>query len=632
MRSSQQHSFDNSEIGRVDVELRGYMGNIELPKSPLSTITPTPCIARNSSTYEDVSDLNRTANFLIPNDWMWPGIAIDLVAKVRLLPSSFDSVDPRFEFAKLSNVTFNASNPLGVVLVLVRYTGPTDDPVALSLPLYSDAIRTLTVVKRVFPTDKLKLYFPLPADQIIEYDGSGGGGACGGFSALLDKLQDIAEGYDGDDNLVWWAIVQQKVNGVSGCGSGWQPYAKGYAASRVTSDSNLFIFADNTAMHEFGHAYGRNHAHEDSSYPDYGKSNKVSIGMYGVDVEKLTPYNPSIANNYLYNPLTAADYMSYDPLPNWTSPYTYMGLMTSFFSTNASVGIKTLSGPKLRKERTEQLFVSGVLLSEKKEVKLNPLYHYPVFCKPATGDFTRYEMALVDNEGVTLEEEQIQSAQCRKWRIRISQTISFNPAAVALEVRDGEKVLIRIRRPEGRPVIENVGLIRDKRLRLSWEAHHTEKIQLFYSIAITFDNGEHWQRIAKDLNAPLYEFDPNDLPGGENCRLRILATDGFNTVFAETDNFDLPIKPPVIIPVNLKEGDELPANEKIHLVAEAISPRFGSIAADNISWSSDCQGELGLGNELVVILNEGLHQLTITAKSTPRSIGSYSLRIRAVKR
>jgi len=633
--TTQDPSFNNGEVKGAHVELRGWFeGGGELPGSPLQPLNSGPFTGRNWGIASDRGDLARTANFLIPQSWMVPGPSLRLQARVTLSSGRLDTVDPKNATATLTGVRFYPARPLDVVVVLVDYTGTCSSkyPNCNGAPSMADAVKTLHSVRRVFPTDKLRIWLPEAGDRILKYAGDKGCGACGGFSCLIGDLSDIAKGYDNDDDMIWWAAVKVGVHGAGGCGSSTHPGAHGFAASRVTDDT--------TAWEEFGHAYGRDHTFEDGNYPKHGYANSDSIGEFGIDVEKLSPWDPKDAGNHLYSPYTAADFMSYDPAPLWVSPYTYMGLMQAFFAKKATgSGVTTsVPGASYVRHREERLVICGVLWPETGEVVLRPLYHAPLYPKDSRGKPTRYELALVDAKGRTLVADKVRCHDDRPLgqddrplpaRLQISQMLPLEPGAAALEVRDGGRVLLRVERPESRPTVEDVVLEQgDDGWRLRWHSAHADEVTLLHGVAVTYDDGSRWQRLRMGFIRPTFQVDPAALAGGARCRFRVYVSDGFNTTYADSETFSLPVKPPLIVPLGPEDGTIVPAGQPVHLEVEAISPRFGSLDGEAIQWQSDLQGPLGIGRELWVELDTGQHRLTVTAASGPDSVATTTLRVR----
>lgn len=204
------------------------------------------------------------------------------------------------------------------------------------------------------------------------------------------------------------------------------------------------------------------------------------------------------------------------------------------------------------------------------------------------------------------------------------------PETAALEIFRGRRQLLRVERPTHSPALSKLTIDKDgNQWSLNWQAKHPDNRPLTYMVWTTFDDGKRWHRIGHELRETRFRFDATELPGGDGCRLRVYASDGFNTRYTESDRFQLPLKPPVVIPLNLEDGTELPAGRPVLLEAAAISLRDGSLEPEKIVWASDIEGELGTGEQIWVELQEGNHTLLIRGVEAQDCIGECNLSIRA---
>lgn len=632
--TTQEWGFNQSQVAGANVELRGWFegggGLYELPGSPLQPINGGSLTATNS----ERRDLNETANFLIPAEWMVPGPTLKLQARVWLAWDSLDSVDMKNQYATLTGVRFHAAKPLDVVVVLVNHTGPCSPgiPNCNGTPTMADAINTLYMVRRIYPADKLRIWLPEAGDQVLDFARDKGCGKCGSYSCLIYDLEDIAKGYDNDDDKIWWGALKKEVGGPGGCGAQGSN-ALGFAVSRVGTS------AEGAAWQEFGHAFGRIHTFDDTAYPSYGYSNPDSIGEYGIDVEHLTPFQAATVNSHVYDPFLSSDFMSYKDAPIWVSPYTYMGLMQAFFAPWASGGsvVTSVPGARLRRDREERLVICGTLWTETGEVKLRPLYHLSLYPKDWRPQSSRYSLALVDRDGHTLIEEALRVRDdhtigahgcAHPAKLRISQSIAFDREAAAFEVRDQGEVLAHVERPSRGPAVSDVALDRgNSRWMVRWNSSHPAGLKLYHGVALTYDDGRTWQRLRADVRRSSLQFDPKGLAGGDSCRFRVVVSDGFNTTFADSETFSMPVKPPVVVLLDPDDRAEVVTGRPVHLQVEAISPRFGSLEGEAIRWESDRQGALGVGRELWVELVEGRHRIAVTAESGPESVRTLKFQV-----
>ena len=125
-------------------------------------------------------------------------------------------------------------------------------------------------------------------------------------------------------------------------------------------------------------------------------------------------------------------------------------------------------------------------------------------------------------------------------------------------------------------------------------------------------------------------MDFDRLPGGEDCRLQVLATEGIRTGHAITDAFQVPRRPRDVI-ISAPTAD-IAAGEPVTLVGEAFSPHYGGASPSELRWYSDLDGELGSGREIRRALRPGLHQITLRAPDGQGGEAAHSVRIQVTPR
>ncbi len=153
-------------------------------------------------------------------------------------------------------------------------------------------------------------------------------------------------------------------------------------------------------------------------------------------------------------------------------------------------------------------------------------------------------------------------------------------------------------------------------LHVKWEA--TAKSALTYYVRFSAD-GTKWFRVAVNLQREDYVLDLRLLPGGQQCRLQVLATNGYRTHYVELPPFALAQKLPELL-----IGD--PSGPA--LFAQGFSYEHGPIVGDSILWLSDGHGVARGGRFDVRGLREGVHEvavaLSIAGKERHREIvGRY---------
>jgi hypothetical protein len=162
---------------------------------------------------------------------------------------------------------------------------------------------------------------------------------------------------------------------------------------------------------------------------------------------------------------------------------------------------------------------------------------------------------------------------------------------------------------------------------VTWKASHPEGRQLEYFCRYSCDNGSTWQRIGWRTQIESIEIDGDELPGGENCRLAIVATDGVNTTIAESESFSVAVKhcqAMILAPLN---GQRLPAGIPILLHGQGYYLEERRPELEALTWTSSLDGDLGQGALLELsALSPGEHCITLVVGKEPRQ-GSATVTI-----
>jgi hypothetical protein len=118
-----------------------------------------------------------------------------------------------------------------------------------------------------------------------------------------------------------------------------------------------------------------------------------------------------------------------------------------------------------------------------------------------------------------------------------------------------------------------------------------------------------------NLITPTYTVDVNTMAGGSDVRFRVVATDGLDVAIDETDQaITIPNQPPVPSILNPISGAITPPGGLVVLQGSAMDMEDGSLPDSGLVWSSDRQGELGIGPSLALnTLESGTHIITLTA-------------------
>ena len=153
---------------------------------------------------------------------------------------------------------------------------------------------------------------------------------------------------------------------------------------------------------------------------------------------------------------------------------------------------------------------------------------------------------------------------------------------------------------------------------LTWQASDGDGDPLRYYLFYSPHDGHDWLPVGADLSEPSLTVNTDQLPGCDNCRLRVLASDGHHTSAVTSSNhFSVANKPPQVAILAPYDGIQLGAWQPLKLSAFSYDLEDGILRGDQLVWHSDQAGEMGHGAQIMLpYLSPGRHQITVTAQDS----------------
>jgi hypothetical protein len=150
---------------------------------------------------------------------------------------------------------------------------------------------------------------------------------------------------------------------------------------------------------------------------------------------------------------------------------------------------------------------------------------------------------------------------------------------------------------------------------VSWQGLDLDGDPLVYTLFYSNDAGANWTLLQGDLTTDSYLVNVDSMAGGSDVRFRVVATDGMNTAVDETDqSITIPNQPPVPNIFSPANGSYTIPGGLVVLQGSAMDMEDGSLPEGSLVWSSDRQGELGIGSSVAInTLQPGMHIITLTA-------------------
>ena len=91
--------------------------------------------------------------------------------------------------------------------------------------------------------------------------------------------------------------------------------------------------------------------------------------------------------------------------------------------------------------------------------------------------------------------------------------------------------------------------------KIAWTASDPDSDPLTFTLFYSFDGGANWLMLENNLTANEYIVETDSMAGGADVRFRVVANDGVNTAFDETDEvISIPNKAPQAFILNPTSG------------------------------------------------------------------------------
>jgi hypothetical protein len=156
---------------------------------------------------------------------------------------------------------------------------------------------------------------------------------------------------------------------------------------------------------------------------------------------------------------------------------------------------------------------------------------------------------------------------------------------------------------------------------IEWSAKDEDGDPLHFDIFYSPDKGESWRPVAWNLQGEAYKVDTSFLPGGKAAKIRVIATDGFNTTEAvSSGTFMVKGKAPKGFIIQPEAETQFSPGEPISLKGEATDLEDGPIPDASFIWSYDST-VFGTGRRVNARLPEGVHEITLTVFDSEGNTG-----------
>ena len=220
-----------------------------------------------------------------------------------------------------------------------------------------------------------------------------------------------------------------------------------------------------------------------------------------------------------------------------------------------------------------------------------------------------FSVSLLDYRGQALSSKIVEPtffSKDQEWGTFVTR-LPYQAQTQSVTLSVNERVLGRLDVPTDRPYFS---LLRPSEhdyidpagvLHLHWADHECRQ-PLTYCVRYSH-NGADWLRPGVNLHCNDFYLDLREMPGGPQCLVQVIATNGYRTSYVQTRHFDVARKMPEVF---------LGPCQGPVLWSQGFSRQQGPITGEDIVWRADGGIEAGRGGSFDIrTLPAGSHPLSV---------------------
>ncbi len=376
-----------------------------------------------------------------------------------------------------------------------------------------------------------------------------------------------------------------------------------------------------TLAHELGHNFGLRHSSPGDERWPY---DTADIQEDGVDVLEMTVIEADRAKDFMFGRREDAD---------WISPTSWRRLFDadlrpSRFALSAADGhVSGSAAAASTSAQTASLAIITGEISRDGGGELDPLIvgpakPLPTGLNPPPGEqaCVAWLDALGAERASYCFNPHFESAETGPTdRVPLRLVLPHPPDTAAVQLRWQGQLVDELRpggtSPDVTLLSPNGGEVVAGMQRVTWEASDPDGDPLRYHVLASIDDGASWRTVATDLVETSTVWDTTRAGGGGAVRLRVVATDGIHTAHDDVDAaFVMPRMAPSARIITPRMGSVFARSQAVLLLGSAQDPEEGALGGASLRWTSDRDGPLGTGRQVVSPdLSRGPHVISLQA-------------------
>jgi hypothetical protein len=616
---------DNSscDVSNVTAQLSGGAGGPLNPDNG-STITAISQPATNRPDSAEREQLRRSLNFTLPKGWINSTGVWNLTARVNP-----NCTSPELDCSNNTMtvpVTFAEEPPLQLYLYHLVWRWDVGDGEHRVQSKYRD--RIVAKIAAMYPVPSVDVHFrEIHTSTFSDQPG---------FWSHVAAVELLAPALSLDEPEPQGAAI----------GLGYMPGAVDGYTSMVYPVASIGMkereYGVWTAVHELGHIFGRSHAPRPPDNPACVKATLPGSYPYPDGRLSLT-LEPYLGTTfYAYDPtaLSPNQTMIYRPgdydimnycTRQWMSDYTWDKVRAKHPLATVSGVARPDPGPG------EYLYASGVISLTTNTAQLMPFYRLvSTTGKPLAtpGDYALRLLAgntLLASYPFTVPTP-LDVPEGAEPFTTFGMWVPYITGTTRIELTRTSQILASRQVSSNAPTVSftspQAGARVNAQMPVAWNASDADGDSLTFWVFYSQDDGTSWQTVAIGLTTNTFELDTTHVPGSNQARLKVIATDGVNTTEAISAQFQVSRNgpaPTIIVP---EDNGVYAIGEAVRLQGAAWDEEDGYLPDAALSWVDGISGALGTGKVLnVSSLAQGWHTITLTARDSDNMTGTATVTV-----
>jgi len=255
-------------------------------------------------------------------------------------------------------------------------------------------------------------------------------------------------------------------------------------------------------------------------------------------------YITSSTTNYTF-PLMYVDIALYSQC--WITNKNYEFLLSTL-SAGASASMAKAKAKRFQAETgsLSVLYISGEIYSSggTETAAIDGLYIADSGTPDATGTGD-YSIELQNAAGTALETQSFNPTFTTDTDgssyAGFMAALAYDIATAKVAIKHGSTVLIPLTKPQNAPTVSIMAPTAGQSLNgtttLSWTSFDADGNTLVFTVLSSTDGGANWNMLARNLTDSSFTFDTALLTNSTTCKVKVIASDGFNSTEVVSDTF-----------------------------------------------------------------------------------------------